>query len=389
MIKKENSIKVSNISKSFYIPTKKNNGIKQLILNFLKNGNDYKKITPINKASFVVDRGDFFGIVGRNGSGKSTLLKLIAQIYKADKGKIDIHGKLIPFIELGVGFNNELTGRENVYLNGALLGFGRSEIDEMYNDIVDFAELGNFMEEQLKNYSSGMQVRLAFSIAIRARGDILLLDEVLAVGDSAFQRKCYAYFEDMKRAKKTVVLVTHDMGAVRRFCNKALYLEDGKIKKIGNPDDISDLYDEANRQSSSITSVIKEIELSNCKDVKINILDDKNKNTRTVKSEDFVFVDITWERDDVENIGVAIMRRDGTYMFGVNTFNFEKDLNKKILYKFKASFTEGDYYLKVVLFGANDKDVKQAVKHGPTFSIINSSRKEWGGMARVDYEWNL
>jgi ABC-2 type transport system ATP-binding protein len=169
-------------------------------------------------------------------------LKILAGIYPPNKGGITVTGKLTPFIELGVGFNPELTGRENVYLNGALLGFTRQEMEVMYEDIVKFAEIKRFMDQKLKNYSSGMQVRLAFSIAIRAESDILLLDEVLAVGDEAFQRKCYDYFETLRRNRKTVILVTHDMSAVRRFCDKALLIENGLIKKIGSPDEVASQY---------------------------------------------------------------------------------------------------------------------------------------------------
>ena len=177
----------TNVVKSFRVPLEGSSGLKQKLINGLKGIRGYRDFTPLNNISFEVNEGDFFGIVGKNGSGKSTLLKTIAGIYMPNKGLIEVHGTLVPFIELGVGFNPELTGRENVYLNGALLGFSRKEISNLYNEIVDFAELSEFMEERLKNYSSGMQVRLAFSIAIKARGDILLLDEVLAVGDSAFQ----------------------------------------------------------------------------------------------------------------------------------------------------------------------------------------------------------
>ena len=167
--------------------------------------------------SFEVRQGDFFGIVGRNGSGKSTLLKIISQIYVPEKGSVSVKGKLVPFIELGVGFNPELTGRENVYLNGALLGFTREEIDAMYDDIVEFAELEDFMDQKLKNYSSGMQVRLAFSVAIKAQGDILVLDEVLAVGDEAFQRKCDNFFarDEEGPDQDRSFLVTHSMDAVK------------------------------------------------------------------------------------------------------------------------------------------------------------------------------
>ena len=200
--------------------------------------------------NFEVHQGDFFGIVGRNGSGKSTLLKLISGIYVPDSGNIQVKGKLVPFIELGVGFNPELTGRENVYLNGALLGFTRDEIDAMYDDIVEFAELEEFMDQKLKNYSSGMQVRLAFSVAIQAKGDVLVLDEVLAVGDEAFQRKCDDFFAHVKHdPTKTVILVTHDMAAVKKYCNKAILIKDGVIIASGNKDDVADRYTLENLES--------------------------------------------------------------------------------------------------------------------------------------------
>ena len=187
-------------------------------------------------------KGEFVGIVGRNGSGKSTLLKIIAGIYYPSAGDVWINGRLVPFIELGVGFNFELTGRENVYLNGAMLGFSNAEIDAMYDDIVEFAELKDFMDQKLKNYSSGMQVRLAFSIAIRAKGDILILDEVLAVGDADFQKKCNDYFESL-HGKQTVILVTHSMENVLKFCDRAVMIEGGKIVSEGSPSKVAKAYE--------------------------------------------------------------------------------------------------------------------------------------------------
>ena len=215
MVKRNTSqivLRVNNLHKSFRLPYENQNSIKGKLINFRRRGYETQKV--LKGVSFEVNKGDFFGIVGRNGSGKSTLLKLLAGIYTPNKGSVEVNGKLTPFIELGVGFNPELSGRDNVFLNGALLGFTRSEMEEKYDDIVAFAELERFMDQKLKNYSSGMQVRLAFSIAIRADADILVLDEVLAVGDEAFQQKCFQYFNDLKRLKKTVILVTHDMAAV-------------------------------------------------------------------------------------------------------------------------------------------------------------------------------
>lgn len=236
------AIKVEGVSKTFKLPHEKNNSLKSAIIHFHKRNKNYEKQEVLKDISFEIKKGEFFGIVGRNGSGKSTLLKLLAGIYSPDKGHIHVEGKLTPFIELGVGFNPELSGRDNVFLNGALLGFSRKEMESMYDEIVSFAELERFMDQKLKNYSSGMQVRLAFSIAIRANTDILVLDEVLAVGDEAFQRKCSEYFISLKDSGKSVVLVTHSMEDVRRFCSRAMLVEDGKIIELGTPEDVADSY---------------------------------------------------------------------------------------------------------------------------------------------------
>ncbi|WEV60916.1 ABC transporter ATP-binding protein [Streptococcaceae bacterium ESL0729] len=239
---KEVVLRVTDVHKSFKLPVDMSNSLKVTVLNMLKGVKGYVKYDVLKGISFEVEKGDFFGIVGRNGSGKSTLLKIISQIYKPEKGNVEVFGKLVPFIELGVGFNPELTGRENVYMNGAMLGFSNEEIDGMYDDIVEFAELSEFMEQKLKNYSSGMQVRLAFSVAIKAQGDILVLDEVLAVGDEAFQRKCNDYFEERKKSGLTTILVTHSMEAVRKYCNKALLIDDGLVKTDGDPNDTANQY---------------------------------------------------------------------------------------------------------------------------------------------------
>lgn len=236
-------LRVSHVSKTFRLPTERASGLKQAFINWTRGVRGYTDQHVLRDITFDVKRGDFFGIVGRNGSGKSTLLKLISGIYVPNSGTIQVRGKLVSFIELGVGFNPELTGRENVYLNGALLGFSREEIDDMYDEIVEFAELENFMDQKLKNYSSGMQVRLAFSVAIKARGDILVLDEVLAVGDEAFQRKCDNFFTEIKKdPTKTVILVTHSMSAVKKYCNKAILIKDGVIEESGSKDEVADRY---------------------------------------------------------------------------------------------------------------------------------------------------
>ena len=236
------AISIKDIHKSFRLPTEQAFGLKQAIFNRLRGIKGYKEQKVLNGINLEIKRGEFLGIVGRNGSGKSTLLKILAGTYYPEKGEVVVNGSLVPFIELGVGFNPELTGRENVYLNGALLGFSNEEMEAMYNDIWDFAELKDFQDQKLKNYSSGMQVRLAFSIAIRARGDILLLDEVLAVGDAAFQQKCNDYFKSLKDQHQTIILVTHSMENVRKFCTRAILLDNGKIIQDGDPKKVADAY---------------------------------------------------------------------------------------------------------------------------------------------------
>lgn len=236
------AIKVNHVSKSFKLPHDRATSIKGNLINVLKKRHGYELQHALHDIDFEVKEGEFFGIVGKNGGGKSTLLKIISGIYTPTKGNVETSGKLTPFIELGVGFNPELTGRENVFLNGALLGFNRSEMEAMYDDIVEFAELTRFMDQKLKNYSSGMQVRLAFSIAIRAESDILVMDEVLAVGDAAFQKKCFDIFRELKKQKRTIILVTHDMANVEKFCDRVLVIDKGKQLGIVTPSEASTLY---------------------------------------------------------------------------------------------------------------------------------------------------
>lgn len=268
------AVKVDHVSKFFKLPTESTQSLRTSLVNRFRGIKGYKEQNVLKDISFEVEKGDFYGIVGRNGSGKSTLLKIISEIYIPEKGTVTIDGKLVSFIELGVGFNPELTGRENVYMNGAMLGFSTEEVDAMYDDIVEFAELGEFMNQKLKNYSSGMQVRLAFSVAIKAQGDILILDEVLAVGDEAFQRKCNDYFMERKHSGKTTILVTHDMNAVKKYCNKAVLIENGLVKVVGNPDDVANQYslDNASDTKAMNEDYVAETESVAVSDLKVRLL---------------------------------------------------------------------------------------------------------------------
>jgi ABC-type polysaccharide/polyol phosphate transport system ATPase subunit len=240
------AIELAHISKSFKLPHQKNNSLKGLFVNMFRGRRRFEKQLVLDDISFTVKKGEFLGVVGRNGGGKSTLLKLLAEIYSPDGGDITVNGDLTPFIELGVGFNPDLTGRENVFLNGALLGFSHKEMEAMYDDIVAFAELERFMDQKLKNYSSGMQVRLAFSVAVQARTDILLIDEVLAVGDANFQEKCFGVFENFKKEGRTVIFISHSMQMVTKFCDRAILLKEGRIKAVGEPEVIAAEYEMLN-----------------------------------------------------------------------------------------------------------------------------------------------
>ncbi|CAI3428866.1 ABC transporter ATP-binding protein [Enterococcus cecorum] len=276
------AVKIDHVEKSFRLPTENTNSLKRTLVNYFKGIKGYRNQEVLRDISFEVEKGDFFGIVGRNGSGKSTLLKIISQIYYPEKGSVEVNGKLVSFIELGVGFNPELTGKENVYLNGAMLGFSTSEIDEMYNDIVEFSELADFMNQKLKNYSSGMQVRLAFAVAIQAKSDILVLDEILAVGDEAFQRKCNDYFLKAKEQEKTIILVTHSMDAVRKYCNKAVLIDKGKIKVIGTPDEVANQYSLDNVTEKGSATVIEGAEAQKKKEEAIKALPVKDLNVNLI-----------------------------------------------------------------------------------------------------------
>ena len=203
-------------------------------------------LRAVEDVSVTIKPGEFFGIVGRNGSGKSTLLKCLAGIYALDKGDMYVRGRLAPFIELGVGFNPELTARDNAIINAIMLGLTRTEAQERLPAIVEFAELHEFMDLRLKNYSSGMHVRLAFSVAVQVDADILLIDEVLAVGDANFQQKCFDQFARLKAEGRTIVLVTHDMSAVERFCDRAMLMERGRVVDIGFPTAIARHYNQLN-----------------------------------------------------------------------------------------------------------------------------------------------
>ena len=393
------AIKVDNIHKTFKLPHEKNNSLKGSIINFYKHSKGYEVQKALKGISFEVEKGEFFGIIGRNGSGKSTLLKILAGIYSPDIGRVEINGRLIPFIELGVGFSPELSGRDNVFLNGALLGFSRSEMEAMYKSIVDFAELNRFMDQKLKNYSSGMQVRLAFSIAIRADSDILLLDEVLAVGDDNFQQKCLEVFRNYKRLKKTVVLVTHSMEYIEKFCNRALFIDNGIPQGIFSPGEAVMAYRRINIDTNEQFNVRDKTEnmRMGSKELSIEkiIINPKIKNEdNIVKTGDKCIIAILIKNNiNKKNfsyaIGLAFYDEDGINLSGPNSIDSKFNISKKIdTVKFiidKIPFSNGRIYISVGVFDQFGEKTYDFIDKA-IFMNVTSNKINYGKVV-IDGSW--
>jgi ABC-2 type transport system ATP-binding protein len=264
------AIEVRDLEKTFRIPTHRVDSLKERIVRPFAS-RDFRQLRALGGVSFDIHQGEFFGIVGRNGSGKSTLLKLLASIYRADAGTIRMAGRLAPFIELGVGFNPELSARENVVLNGVMMGLTPQETRNRLTSVIAFAELEEFIDLKLKNYSSGMLVRLAFSLMLEVDADILLIDEVLAVGDAAFQQKCADAFNEMKAAGKTIILVTHDMATVEEYAHRAMLIDEGQIELLGDPAEVGRRYVRLNfeEMGESITEPRSESEETGLEEVRL------------------------------------------------------------------------------------------------------------------------
>lgn len=375
------AIKVDKVSKIFKLPHEKNTSIKSAVVNFYRHNRGYDSQSALEDISFEIKKGEFFGIVGRNGSGKSTLLKLLAGIYTPTQGGIQVAGKLMPFIELGVGFNPELTGRENVFLNGALLGFNREEMKKMYKDIVDFAELDKFMDQKLKNYSSGMQVRLAFSIAIRAQSDILLIDEVLAVGDAAFQQKCFNYFRKIKEEKRTVVFVSHDMSTVQEFCDRALLIDSGRLQYIGNTNEAASRY-LLNSAKTNVTSKSEPSALEFSK-VKVDKVSGSYKKSDKIR----LTIQYTLKKDTQYDIGMSILK-NGLSIYERNTKDIKLPSSKGehiLVWEASASHLVGGVHqVDVAAFTKPGFKLTAFMTNAADFFVEDSKK---GGLMDMDSRW--
>jgi ABC-2 type transport system ATP-binding protein len=397
----EVAIKVEHVSKNFVLPHEKITSVKSAFTNLYKKKNKNKETQhALKDISFNIKKGEFFGIVGRNGSGKSTMLKILAGIYQPSEGAVHTHGKLVPFIELGVGFNAELTGRENVYLNGAMLGFSRKEIDAMYDGIVSFAELERFMDQKLKNYSSGMQVRLAFSMATRSEADILLVDEVLAVGDADFQRKCFDYFRQLKKNKKTVVFVSHDMNAIREYCERAALIDDSKLVTI----------DTSERVAKEYLRLFNPVEydLENKKRKTGNRWGSGNAEIKSVKlkkalitrEDDFIefAVSVIAHQDFMDSIipGFSIKNSAGQLVCGTNSIIEQLKLpvitaGQTFTVKWKVAniFNDDTYTIEPAIADGKDQSICQWWDNASSFEVINDKKTPYIVAPPVVLEWDI
>jgi ABC-2 type transport system ATP-binding protein len=390
------AIKVDGVYKDFTLAHEKANSVKGVFVGMLRHANERKeKQHALKNISFEVKKGEFFGIVGRNGSGKSTLLKILAGIYQPTKGSIQVNGRLVPFIELGVGFNGELSGRDNVYLNGAMLGFSVKEVDAMYDDIVTFAELERFMDQKLKNYSSGMQVRLAFSLATRAKAEILLVDEVLAVGDADFQKKCFKYFRELKKQKKTVIFVSHDMNSVQEYCDRALFIEKSEVVVQGSTFDATMAYTRMFLEQEQTAEQLGERKKRwGNEQVQYTRASIEPKNLKNDK-----FTKVTTELIARDNISEAICGfkirsvNDEKPLFGTNTKIKENDLKNlkkgdkiSIEWRVPNIFNTGSYYIDLAIQSEDYSNVYDWWEEAILFSVERNTASSYSINPMTDVE---
>lgn len=388
-------IKIDNLTKTFSIPSEKRDTIKSTLLNVFSPVRkiEFKALDDIN---LEINQGEFIGFIGSNGSGKSTLLKIIAGIYEPNQGKVQVNGIVVPFLELGVGFNPDLSARENIFLNGTILGMSRKHLEERYYQILEFAELQKFAEVPIKNLSSGMQVRLAFSIAIQSDADIYILDEVLAVGDQAFQEKSLAEIKNLKAAGKTILYVSHNLDSIQSHCDKAVLLNKGKVVKVGTPEETVEAYENLVMQNQNINAeekVQEKEEEQKGKITGISILDENQKPTSTVNHGKPFFVEVNFTTSRVDedsyNVGIGIYSAASEYIYGLNT-KTDKILvdksAKKVLLKFdKNPFLNGKYFLNVVLFTEDEENPVDFQGRARYFKVSNAP--QYRGNIQLDHTW--
>jgi ABC-type polysaccharide/polyol phosphate transport system ATPase subunit len=389
----------SEVTKVFNVPTERRTSLKQHFTGLFRPVG-HRRYEALRSVSFDVRRGEFFSIIGHNGSGKSTLLKMLAGIYQPTDGSVSVKGRLSPFIELGVGFNPELTARENVFLNGIILGLSRAQVRQQFDDIIQFAELEDFVDQRLKNFSSGMLVRLAFSVAIRAHAEILLIDEVLAVGDANFQEKCFDVFRKMKADRKTIIFVSHDLGSVREFSDRVLVLDRGRPMGVLTPGRAVALYnrlmeehmnDELARTGAPVDDLPGAEERPRLRSVEM-LSEGSSTHLLHRDSDASVRLTIANPRTFPVRVGVSVCRADGLYCFGTGTSLAHLgpfcDPEIKLDVTFEhLPLQQGMYYITVGLFGAKESVVYEFSDRVYDFQVTH--RDGYEGLVYLPHTWRV
>lgn len=436
--KREIAVRVKNVSKNFKIPHKKIDSMRSAFVNIFQK-KTYEEFKALEDVSFEVEKGEFFGIIGRNGAGKSTLLKILAGVYQSSAGEVEVNGMIAPFLELGIGFDPDLSGRDNIYLNATVLGLTKKEIDEKFDEIVEFSELRKFIDQQVKNYSTGMRSRLAFAVSIHANRGILLMDEVLAVGDSKFKEKCLNIFRSYKEKGKTVVLVTHDTGTVKKYCNRALLLDHGKIAKIGDVEEVCEEYKWRNmteeekkeflekkkiekekqekkekeeifkrhltamaqKKEEGVKKMEKKKKIDSEKKEKpveissAEFLDREGKEKDSFETGEAIDIKINYKVNkeiDILNFGVGWHAVPGGQVFGYNTqmddFKIEKDKNSILLHFDEFPVLKGDYSVNIACWGEDEKEHFDYKPKYKTIKIHSTGKKNnYRGFCYIKHEW--
>ena len=419
-------ISVKNVEKSFKIYSDKGHTLKERLL-FFKQRNSYTRHEVLKGVTLEIERGEVVGLVGHNGCGKSTLLKLMTKIIYPDKGKIEINGKISSLLELGAGFHPDMTGRENIYTNASIFGLTKKEIDGRLDEIIEFSELEEFIDSPVRTYSSGMYMRLAFSVAINVDADILLIDEILAVGDARFQAKCFNKMLELKKRGITIVIVSHDLGSIERLCNRAVWIENGKIRDEGIPHDIvaeylddimnkdknekikikdqskvndqekkKEVFEEKNiekeekKKKDKNRTGNKDIEIIN-----IKLLNEKNEVSDTYNSEDKLKIKVKYKKNNEKLkdsvFGFGIFRNDGLNCYGTNTFidNFEKiKIQDEGIVEVdieSIQLLEGKYYLDIAFHDEYGKpyDYIRKANFFTVYSILKDT-----GIFRINHKFS-
>lgn len=409
----ENAIVIKDLRKIFKVYPDKSNSIKEKLLFFKRN--KYEKHVVLDGISFEIKKGEAVGLIGKNGCGKSTTLKLINRIMYPTSGTVKVHGKVSSLIELGAGFHPDMSGRENIYTNASIFGLTKKEIDAKLDEIIEFSELGDLIDNPIRTYSSGMYMRLAFSVAINVKADVLLVDEILAVGDVSFQKKCFEKLHEIKKQGTTIVIVSHSFEQIEQICDKSIWIENGHIKEMGESRYIHQKYlkqmeeerQQKIRKKQSENLAYSEDENTFCgRDVErkgnakvyfsnVSLHNKDNQPDYVYGSNEFMHIEYDFNvNEDIEDVifTLKIFKEDNTCCFGsTSEIELKSPLDIKNKHKFivdidNLRLLKGSYYIDVSIKGTND-EIYDYIHDSVRFEVIDTSGKT--GICNMDTKWKF